>query len=151
MFIHEVTGTYLETDNYNDNANEAVQTWNFDPPKTDKGYLGHLWYVEEISHDAYVIKSYENGRCLTASAASAGDYPRLQNYAKNDPKQRWNLRRGLYGDTSDDYAIIPELYPNYALAIQGDYPRNNAYVVPVRMWGDIPSLTHFWKRVPAES
>jgi hypothetical protein len=42
MFIHEVTGTYLETDNYNDNINEAVQTWNLDPPMSTKGFLGIL-------------------------------------------------------------------------------------------------------------
>jgi hypothetical protein len=26
MFVHEVTGTYLEADNYNDNIGEAVQS-----------------------------------------------------------------------------------------------------------------------------
>ncbi|MGH3926013.1 MAG: RICIN domain-containing protein [Pseudonocardiaceae bacterium] len=149
MFVHEVTGTYLETDNYNDNIGTAVQTWNEDPLKTAKGQLGHLWYTEATSNGGYLIKSYENSRCLTASAAKASDYPRLQDYDKDDPKQRWSLRQGLYGETSDDYAIIPELYPGYALSVQGDFVRNNVYVVPVRMWGDTPSLVHFWKRVPA--
>ncbi len=149
MFVHEVTGTYLETDNYNDNLDQAVQTWNLDPLKTDKGYLGHLWYVEATSNGGYLIKSYENGRYLSASAAGASDYPRLKDHAEGDPKQRWNLRHGLYGDKSDDYAIIPELYPGYALSLQGNSGDNDRYVVPVRMWGDTPSLAHFWKRVPA--
>jgi hypothetical protein len=35
------------------------------------------------------------------------------------------------------------------LSIEGYYEKNDAYVVPVRMWGDTPSLAHFWKRVPA--
>jgi hypothetical protein len=52
MFVHEVTGTYLETDNWNDNIGEAVQTWNEDPLKTAKGYLGHLWYMEATSNGA---------------------------------------------------------------------------------------------------
>lgn len=149
MFVHEVTGTYLETDNYNDNIGEAVQTWNEDPLRKEKGALGHLWYLEATSNGAYLITSYENGRCLTASAAKASDYPRLQQPAKDDPKQRWKLRHGLYGDKSDDYAIIPELYPGYALSLQGNSGDNNVYVVPVRMWGDTPALAHFWKRVPA--
>jgi hypothetical protein len=40
MFVHEVTGTYLETDNYNDNIGEAVQTWNEDPPAEGKRGAG---------------------------------------------------------------------------------------------------------------
>jgi hypothetical protein len=151
MFVHEVTGTYLETDNYNDNIGEAVQTWNEDPLRKEKGALGHLWYLEATSNGAYLITSYENGRCLTASAAKASDYPRLHEPAKDDPKQRWKLRHGLYGDKSDDYAIIPELYPGYALSLQGNSGDNNVYVVPVRMWGDTPALAHFWKRVPAQN
>ncbi|WP_157420002.1 RICIN domain-containing protein [Actinomadura kijaniata] len=151
MFIHEVTGTYLETDNYHDGVGEAIQTWNLDPLMTNKGMLGHLWYLEELAGDIFLIRSYENGRCLTASAYKASDYPRLQDPAKDDPKQRWHLRRGLYGDRSDSYAVIPEIYPGYALAPLGNSPLNNVYVVPVRMWGDTPSLNHYWKRVrPSE-
>jgi hypothetical protein len=99
MFVHEVTGTYLETDN--DNIDEAVQTWNVDSLQTAKGWLGHLWSLEATSNGAYLIMSYENDRYLTASAAKASDFTRLQDYAKDDPKQRWNLRHGLYGDTPD--------------------------------------------------
>ncbi|MFF4569032.1 RICIN domain-containing protein [Streptomyces sp. NPDC001410] len=78
MFIHEVTGTYIETDNYNDNVNEAIQTWNLSPLMTAKGYPGHLWYLKPFDGGAYLIKTFENGRCLTASATSATDFPRLQ-------------------------------------------------------------------------
>jgi hypothetical protein len=82
-----------------------------------------------------LITSYGNGRYLSTSAAKASDFTQLQDYAK----QRWNLRHGLYGDTSDDYTIIPELYPGYALSLLGNSALNNVYVVPVRMWGDSPS------------
>jgi hypothetical protein len=40
MFVHQVTGTYLETDGYNDNAGQAVQTWNLDPPPDGQGISG---------------------------------------------------------------------------------------------------------------
>jgi hypothetical protein len=106
----------------------------FDPSP----HICGTWRRPPTAH--YLITSFGNGRYLSTSTAKASDFTRLQDYAKDDPKQRWNLRHGLYGDTSDDYAIIPELYPGYALSLLGNSALNNVYVVPVRMWGDSPSL-----------
>ncbi|MEV8632896.1 hypothetical protein AB0395_14685 [Streptosporangium sp. NPDC051023] len=145
MLVHQVTGTYLETDNYNDNPNEAVQTWNGDPLQTAKGLLGHLWYLEptQILGNTYLIKSYENKRCLTAGV-TAQDYPRLQ-APDGSSKQVWYLLRPVVG--ADHFAIVPQIYPNYALAPQGSNELNNVYVVPVRQWGDTLSLAQLWRAV----
>ncbi|MBB4914616.1 hypothetical protein [Streptosporangium saharense] len=145
MLIHQVTGTYLETDNYHDNVNEAVQTWNGDPLQTAKGLLGHLWYLEPVHvlGNTYLIKSYDNKRSLTAGA-TAQDYPRLQ-VPDGSPKQVWQLLRPAAG--SEQFTIVPQVYPDYALAPQGSNELNNVYVVPVRQWGGVPSLAHLWRAV----
>lgn len=145
MFIHEITGTYLETDNYNDNVGQGVQTWNLDPLMTNKGLLGHLWYVEPAA-DSYLIKSYENGRCLAASPARAGSLPVLEN-PDNGIRQKWDFVR-VHDDVSsyaDSYAIVSQAYPDYALAPLGNSALNNVYVVPTRRWGAPPSLSQYWK------
>ncbi|WP_344929065.1 hypothetical protein [Streptosporangium carneum] len=145
MLVHQGTGTYLETDNYNDNVNEAVQTWNGDPLQTAKGYLGHLWYLEPIQliGNTYLIKSYENKRCLTAGT-TAQDYPRLQ-VPDGTPRQVWQLLRPSVG--ADEFAIVPQVYSNYALAPQGSNELNNVYVVPIRQWGGSLSRAQLWKAV----
>jgi hypothetical protein len=146
MFIHEVTGTYIETDNYNDNVNEAIQTWNLSPPMTAKGYLGHLWYLEPFDGGAYLIKTFENERCLTASATSATDFPRLQE-KDGGIRQQWDLRL-VHDDINsyeDTYAIIPRAYPGHALAPLGNSALNNVYVVPTPMWDAPPSVSQYWK------
>ncbi|GGO52915.1 hypothetical protein [Streptomyces lasiicapitis] len=150
MFVHEVTGTYLETDNYGDAVEICVQTWNLDPTQKDKGWLGHLWYVESTSTPGIArIKSYENGRCLTAGS-DAKDYPRLKE--PNDSRlQEWIIRRVHGSDTvahdADSYALIPRAYDTHALAIRSNYVGNDAYVVPMSMWGGPPSLSQYWKAV----
>ncbi|MFI0975592.1 RICIN domain-containing protein [Streptomyces sp. NPDC021093] len=150
MFIHEVTGTYLETDNYNDDIGQAVQIWNLDPVQKDKGLLGHLWHIEAASESGYfLIKSHENGHSLTAGS-SASDYPRLQK-ADNSEKQQWKLLRvhgsDSIGQDADSYALIPRAYPGHALAPQGQRQFNDVYVVPTSMWGTAPSFSQYWKVV----
>jgi len=145
LFVHEVTGTYLETDNYNDNIGEAVQTWNLDPLPTSTGTLGHKWTVA-ASGDTFTIASFEHGRCLTASATSAADFPRLQT-CDGGSRQNWIFRR--YGAT-DDYVIIPSSYQDYALGIRGHTPTNDQYVVPTRMYA-APTWSQYWRLTPAPS
>lgn len=79
LFVHQVTGTYLMTDNYNDNVNETIQTWNLDPPQSTPGLRGHKWHLSATSPGTYRIESFDNRRCLTASTVTAKDHPRLQN------------------------------------------------------------------------
>ncbi|MCD7442498.1 hypothetical protein K4B79_30305 [Streptomyces lincolnensis] len=150
MFVHEITGTYLETDNYNDNVGEAVQTWNHDPVMTQKGWLGHLWHIEPTGEsEVCLLQSYENGRCLTAGA-TAKDYPRLQQ-PDGSRKQQWIVRKvhgsEQHAHDADCYALIPRQYPDYALGPQSNYVSNNVYVVPTPMWGGPPSLSQYWKAV----
>jgi hypothetical protein len=151
MFVHEVTGTYLESDNYNDNVDQAVQTWNLDPVMTTKGWLGHLWYVEPADDDTYLIRSFENNRCL-AAGVNEKDFPRLKNPAGASDLQRWYIRRVHGSDASpvdaDSYAIIPKAYPGYALSTQSNIVSNNVYVVPTSMWEGPPSISQYWKLVP---
>jgi hypothetical protein len=142
MLVHQVTGTYLETDNYNDNVGEAVQTWNLDPLQTTKGFLGHKWLLHKNPDESFLIKSFENQRCLTASATSASDYPRLQDSDDGNARQHWLFER--VSDDPDTYAIIPKLYPGYALGIQSNVVGNDAYVVPTRTWGK-PTFFHYWR------
>ena len=144
MLVHEVTGTYLETDGYNDNVNEAVQTWNLDPPQTTPGLRGHKWYLTAGSPGMYHIESFDNRRCLTASAAGASDYPRLQN-CDDDARQDWIIRR-VFPDQSI-YTISPRSHPGYALGIQGNHQLNDRYVVPTPTWGGNPSYSQHWQLV----
>lgn len=151
MFIHEVTGTYLLPDSWDDGIGEAVQTWNENPPRTKKGQIGHLWYVESTStQDVGLIKSYENGRCLTAGS-KASDLPRLR-VPDQSRLQEWIIRRVHGSDTvahdADSYALIPRAYPDYALAPKGNVVSNNVYVIPMSMWGGPPSISQYWKAVP---
>ncbi|GAB3138037.1 hypothetical protein GCM10027290_04910 [Micromonospora sonneratiae] len=149
MLIHEVTGTYLEMDNYHDGVGQGIQTWNLDPTLTSKGYLGHLWYLEPVSEDTCLIKSYENSRCLTAGV-NAKAVPVLQNPDGSD-KQKWVIRRvhGSDGltDDADSYAILPKSYPGYALSVQNNLVANNVYVSPTSTWGGPPSISQYWKAV----
>jgi hypothetical protein len=98
MLVHQVTGTYLEIDEYTDNAGVAVQTWNVDPLETAKGRLGHKWLLHQNPDESFLIKSFENQRCLTASATSASDFPRLQDCDGN-PRQHWLFEK--VGDDPD--------------------------------------------------
>ena len=150
MFIHEVTGTYLETDNYNDNVGQAVQTWNLDPVTTNKGQLGHLWYIESTDEaEVCLIKSYENSRCLTAGS-SAKDYPRLQE-PDGSRKQEWIVRRvhgsDHYSQDADSYVLISREYPSHALGLLNNVDSNDVYVVPTSMWGGAASISQYWKPV----
>jgi hypothetical protein len=54
-----------------------------------------------------------------------------------------------YG-SSDDYAITPWSYQDYALGILGNTPANDQYVVPTRMYG-APTRSHLWRLTPAPS
>jgi len=142
MLIHEVTGTYLEMDNYVDNVGEAVQIWNLDPPKDAENLQGHKWLVVAKEDGYYLIKSFDHKRCLAASAVSAGDYPRIQE-CDGSEFQDW-LFVGVENHPGT-YAIIPRRYPEYALGIQNNIDANDRYVVPTRMWGK-PTLFHCWRQ-----
>jgi hypothetical protein len=109
-----------------------------------KGFLGHKWLLHKNPDESFLIKSFENQRCLTASATNASDYPRLQNCDGN-PTQDWLFQRA--SDDPDTYAIIPKLYPGYALGIQYNVLSNNAYVVPIPTWGR-PTFFHYWRLTP---
>ncbi|MDL4818540.1 RICIN domain-containing protein [Actinomadura opuntiae] len=138
--VHEVTGTYLFMDNWYDYLNDDVQTWNEDPlPTGDKA--GHRWYFAPEGGDIYRIESGVHRYCLTAGT-TAGAHPVLQERSKSvAPRQRWHLRSVL---GSSDFAIIPQLYPDYALGIEGNYQANNQYVKPIRMWAGEPTLSQAW-------
>ncbi len=144
MFVHEVTGTYLETDNYNDNVGQAVQTWNLDPPQTTPGLRGHKWYLTESSPGTYHIESFDNRHCLTASTSGAQDYPRLRN-CDDEPHQDWIFRR-VFPDRNI-YTISPRSYPGYTLGIQGNHQLNDRYVVPTPTWGGDPTYSQHWQVV----
>ncbi|MEV0225128.1 hypothetical protein [Streptomyces sp. NPDC050704] len=151
MFVHEITGTYLLTDNYNDNIGQSIQTWNLDPVNTVKGQLGHLWYIEPVSSasDTCLIKSFENGRTL-AAGIHAKDHPRLQE-PKGTDKEQWIIRK-VHGSEqvahdADCYALIPKIYPDYALGLRHNVVSNDVYVLPTSMWGGPPSLSQYWKPV----
>ncbi|MEV5594568.1 hypothetical protein [Streptomyces sp. NPDC052496] len=145
MLIHEVTGTYLETDNYHDALGQGIQTWNLDPLLTNKGQLGHLWYIEPVGDGTHLIKSYENSHCLAASAARAGGLPVLETPDKG-VRQKWEFRKVLdFPGHEDSYAIVSKAYEDYALGLLGHAAQNNVYVVPTRMYDAPPSLSQTWK------
>ena len=145
MLVHEVTGLYLETDNYHDSLGEAVQTWNLDPPMTEPGLLGHKWILTR-SGASYLVKSFEHRRCLTASESSASDFPRLR-VCDGSALQTW-IFSPLQNTSS--FAIIPAEYRRYALGIRGGTPANDQYVVPTPFWGE-PTWSQYWRvtRAPA--
>lgn len=147
MLVHEVTGTYLEVDDYNDNIGAAVKVWNLDPPRDTPGQRGHIWTLTGKPDGYYLIKTIDNGRCLAASGTSAGDYPRLRN-CDGSYFQDWGFRPA--GGNNNDYVVAPRIYPNHALAIRNNDQVNDRFVVPTRVWG-YPTLSEFWQVTQARA
>jgi hypothetical protein len=141
MLVHQMSHTYLFPHGYVDAENAAVQTWNVETLVPDQGYK---WQIlpDYDGANTYHIRSYPNVRCLT-SGATAGDYVRVKPCGVSD-SQRWYLR--LVPGTTDDWAIVPYTYPDYALAPIGPIS-NNVWVVPKLMWGGEPDLTQAWRGV----
>ncbi len=145
MFIHQVTGTYLETDSTGCNINEAVQTWHNDPLYTNAGVL-----VKQTD-GTYLIRSWQKNpayqeelylQASTNTKTNLGDaFPRLQRRS-NDELQSWILIP-VSGDP-DTYAIQPKLFPDYALGIYINDRCTDRYVVANRTWGK-PTFHHYWR------
>ncbi|HBY81900.1 MAG TPA: hypothetical protein DEG47_34050, partial [Cyanobacteria bacterium UBA11148] len=97
MFIHQVTGTYLQSIGYNPDVNDYVHVWNLDPPNTTAGYQGHLWLLTKQTDGTYYIQCWEKDFTfkeqlyLQAPAKPGNDgYPRLQRRSQSE-LQSWVL------------------------------------------------------------
>ncbi|MFB8790825.1 MAG: hypothetical protein U7123_18720 [Potamolinea sp.] len=151
MLIHQVTGTYLLTDNYVSRVGEAVQNWNEDPLKTTAGYQGYLWVLVKQTDGTYLIRSWQKSSLnqelyLQASANTnknmSDAYPRLQLRNTTSEFQSWVLVP-VSGDP-DTYAIQPKSFPDHALGLLSNHSTNNVYVVGNRTWGR-PTFHHYWR------
>jgi hypothetical protein len=153
MLIHQVTGTYLETDYYTCAPNEAVQTWHEDPPREVAGQKGHLWELIKQTDETYLIRSSQKNSTfgekmyLEASADTEKQwnqaYPRLQRRSDSE-LQSWVLTQ--IANELDTYAIQPKRFPGYALGLQSNNCTTNVYVIANRTWGR-PTFHHYWRRV----
>ena len=156
-----------ETDNYTCTVNEAVQTWNEDPPNNNQGMQGHLWDLVKQDDGTYLISSTQENPSLKeklflqASANTPKEfnaaYPRLQRRDNsNRDLQSWVLLP-IYSEISDyanhprifpgyfdTFAIQPKLFPDYALGIQNNGATNHTYVIANRTYG-APTFSHYWR------
>ncbi|MFB2979818.1 hypothetical protein [Microseira sp. BLCC-F43] len=148
MFIHQVTGTYLQAPGYNVDVNDHVHLWTLDPPNTTAGYQGHLWVLVKQTDGTYLIRTYEKDFAykenlyLQAPAKPGNDgYPRLQRRSQTE-LQFWVLVP-VSGDP-DTYGIQPKSYPEYALGLIGNNCQNGIAVITNRTWGK-PTFHHYWR------
>ncbi|MEB3180640.1 MAG: hypothetical protein VKL59_16665 [Nostocaceae cyanobacterium] len=148
MFIHQVTGTYLQSIGYNPDVNDYVHIWNLDPPNTTAGYQGHLWLLTKQTDGTYYIQCWEKDFTfkeqlyLQAPAKPGNDgYPRLQRRSQTE-LQSWVLVP-VSGDP-DTYAIQPKAFPEYALGLTSNNCQNSISVVANRTWGK-PTFHHYWR------
>ncbi|WP_106398812.1 RICIN domain-containing protein [Actinocorallia populi] len=143
MIVHDVTGGYLFTDNYNDNIGEAIQIWNEDALRTDVAVAGHRWYIAADDAGTYRIESGHRRHVLTASTVP-NDHPRLrERSAALQEQQRWHLVPSL--GTGGSYVIVPVMFPRYALGPYFGIQTGDVYVKPTRMWLDEPAIGHIWR------
>jgi hypothetical protein len=136
MFIHEVTGTYLQVRGYVDNIGVDIRTWNQDPP-----IRGFEWVISATDDHYCLLKSSENKRCVTIGG-SASDNPRVQ-ACTNTFIQQWHFV-AIKG-RPDTFAIIPRNFPDHALGIQNNVSGNGISIVPTRMWG-APNIFQYWRQ-----
>ncbi|RCJ18378.1 hypothetical protein A6S26_29075 [Nostoc sp. ATCC 43529] len=148
MFIHQVTGTYMQAIGYDPDVNDYVHTWNLDPPNTRAGYQGHLWVLVKQTDGSYLIQSFDKSSTykeqlyLQAPAKPGADgYPRLQRRSESD-LQSWVLVP--VSNDPDTYAIRPKSFPEYALGLYNNNCQNSISVVAHRTWGK-PTFHHYWR------
>lgn len=140
MVVHQVSSSYLFPDNYLDHEGQAVQSWNGGLVQ-DQGYK---WLITQDGDrpGTYRIRSNPNRRCLT-SGSTATDYVRMKT-CTGSTSQSWYIRH--VPGTTDDWAIVPFGYDDHALRPTPP-TSTDAYVLPGRMWGGEPDLTHAWRLV----
>jgi len=152
MFIHQVTGTYLQAYGYNPLVNYHVHTWHQDPPNTTAGNQGHLWVLVKQTDETYLIQTYEkdvpNKENLYLQAPdkpghTVAAHVELQRRSETE-LQSWVLVP-VSGDP-DTYAIQPKAYPEYALGLLENHCRSGTgiHVIAQRTWGK-PTFHHYWR------
>ncbi len=152
MFIHQVTGTYLQAYGYNPNVNDFVHTWNLDPPNTKAGHQGHLWVLVKQTDGTYLIQTYEKDVTYKENLyLQAPDKPghllaaqvKLQRRSETE-LQSWVLVP-VSGDP-DTYAIQPKAFPEYALGLFDNNCQSGTAikVLANRTWGK-PTFHHYWR------
>jgi len=158
MLIHQVTGTYLVTDNLHSYPGQAVQTWHVYPPNNQEGYQGHLWdlIVADSARELYWIRSKnvvdkKHWMHLQSSPnplqEGDGALPNMQKFDDNQNRsnkdlQLWKLTK--IENESDTYAIHPHLYPECALGLQTNICATDRYVIAQYTWGR-PTFHHYWR------
>ena len=143
MIVHDVTGGYLFTDNYNDNLGEAIQIWHEDTLRTDAAVAAHRWYIVADEADTYRIESGHRRHVLTASTAP-NDHPRLRERTSTlQALQRWHLVPSL--GSGGSHVIVPAMFPDYALGPNFGHQYGDVYVKPTRMWLGEPAIGHIWR------
>ncbi|SEF66941.1 hypothetical protein SAMN04489712_101766 [Thermomonospora echinospora] len=143
MIVHDVTGGYMFTDNYNDNVGEAIQIWNEDALRTDPSVAGHRWYIVADEGGTYRIESGHRRRALTAST-TPNDHPRLRERSTSlQVLQRWHIipSQGI----GSSYLIVPAMFPDYALGPHFGIQTGDVYIKPTRMWLGEPAIGHIWQ------
>lgn len=148
MFIHHVTGAYLQAIGYNPDVNDYVHIWNLDPPNPNAGYQGHLWVLAKQTDGTYLIHTfdkdftYKEQLYLQAAAKPGTDaYPRLQRRSQTD-LQSWVLVP--VSNDPDTYAIQPKSFAQYALGLLNNNCANGTSVVTHSTWGK-PVFHHYWR------
>ncbi|NES02204.1 MAG: hypothetical protein F6K22_04760 [Okeania sp. SIO2F4] len=148
MFIHQVTGTYMQAIGYNPNVNDYVHLWNQDPPNTNAGYQGHLWVLSKQSDGTYRIQNWEKDVTfkeqlyLQAPAKPGVDkIVTLQRLSQSE-LQSWILVP-VSGDP-DTYAIQPKAFPEYAIGTSTNALTNGIALVTNRTWGR-PTFHQYWR------
>ena len=141
LFVHHVTGTYLQYNDFHDNVGNHVQNWAEDPFHDANT---HRFNVVPYDDGTVALRSYPNGRDLTAAAKPTDDVT-FQN-SQDNLMQRWRLEPT---DTnSDSYIIRSEVHRGYALAIKSHAQIDDKLVSLTRMWGGKAHFAQVWQVIP---
>ncbi|TMR97945.1 RICIN domain-containing protein [Nonomuraea basaltis] len=108
------TPVYLLPDFADDNADQYVQTWDFDPTLGENATWAKwmLWHIEANSDGTYAIRSNPTRRYLTDPGGATMTMIKLAASGRDD--QRWNIIPVVNAWAPHVYLVSPATRPEYA-------------------------------------
>ncbi|MFI0352729.1 hypothetical protein [Actinomadura sp. 9N407] len=158
MLVHQVSGTFLQSQNQSTNTlNDEVQNENHWPLPSDKTPQWQLYRLElRDGGSVYLIEHQVNDHCLTLRPGSgAGSIPTLSPILTSregrtgSPLQHWRFVP-VPGTDATYWGIVPRDYPGYALGTYNNAVLDDQWVVPTPTWGGPPTLFHAWSAIPTD-
>ncbi|NJP92466.1 hypothetical protein HCN51_23845 [Nonomuraea sp. FMUSA5-5] len=152
LLIHQVTGTFLQSENQTDDTlNDEVQNENHWPLPTNKSVVWQLHKVDlGEGRTTYLIENRAKGHYLTfrpgntpAEIPTLSPVLRQRNGDTGSSDQRWDFHP-IPGTDAAYWAIMPHDYDTYALSVYNNHLADDQWIVPTPTWNGPPALAHAW-------